>query len=191
VKAWRQGGPAYSGRFDARGAWKPKLTTRTTRYDQAGKRITGVEQVFDTRIFEGNVWGLQWFTNDVSPKGVFPEYYKHVGDQRIVVPAASVPSETKLQSHGFEQAGAGEPYTSPAVGAWTQPGPASGPFTARLADGSVVTYAWYRFIDQPSFQQYHWTSEKKANLQAFVEKLHSNWPIDRDYMPPPGRGELV
>ncbi len=38
-RSWRDGGPVCSGRFDARGAWKPKLTTHTTRYDQAGKKI--------------------------------------------------------------------------------------------------------------------------------------------------------
>jgi hypothetical protein len=55
----------------------------------------------------------------------------------------------------------------------------------------VVTYSWYRFVDQPSFQQYHWSAEKKAKLQAFVEKIHAAWPIDREYMPPPSRGSLV
>ncbi|MEI6358486.1 MAG: hypothetical protein WCP53_15510, partial [Verrucomicrobiota bacterium] len=37
-KAWRDGGSACSGRFDDKGTWKPKLTTRTTRYDQGGKK---------------------------------------------------------------------------------------------------------------------------------------------------------
>ena len=36
-KAWRDGGPACSGRFDEKATWKPKLTTRTTRFDQGGK----------------------------------------------------------------------------------------------------------------------------------------------------------
>jgi hypothetical protein len=60
-----------------------------------------------------------------------------------------------------------------------------------LADGSRVTYAWYRFVDQPCFQQYAWDAEKKRKLQAFVEKLHAAWPTNRDYMPPPSRGKLV
>ena len=64
-------------------------------------------------------------------------------------------------------------------------------FTARLVDGSVVTYSWYRFVDQPSFQQYHWSAEKMAKLQALVEKLHAHWTSDRDYMPPATRGKLV
>lgn len=190
-KAWRDGGPSCFGRFDGQGAWKPRLNTRTTHYDQGGKRITGVERVFDTRIFEGNVWGLQWFTSDISPKGLFPQFYKHAGEERVAVAAADVPAETRLLAKEFKLAGAGEPYTSPTTRAWTQPGPKLGPFTVKLADGSVVTYWWYRFVDQPSFQQYHWSQEKKAKLQALVEKLHANWPIDRDYMAPPTRGKLV
>jgi hypothetical protein len=44
---------------------------------------------------------------------------------------------------------------------------------------------------QPSFQQYQWSDEKKAKLQALVEKIHAQWTIDRDYMAPPSRGKLV
>ena len=188
-KAWRDGGPACSGRFDEKGAWKPKLTTRTTRYDQGGKKMTGVERVFDTKIFEGNVWGLQWFTNDVSPKGMFPQYYKHVGEERVAVPRPTCRRK---------------PSCAPRNSSWPRrecPTPrrpsAPGPSPARnralhgqaLADGSLVTYSWYRFVDQPSFQQYRWSEEKKAKLQAFVEKLHATWPIDRDYMPPLRHGQ--
>jgi len=130
------------------------LNTHLTRYDQGGKRITGVERVFDTRIFEGNAWGLQWFASNLIPQGIFPQYYKHVGDERVAVAAADVPTETGLLTEQFKLARPGNPYTSPVTGAWSRPGPKRGPFTAGLADGSVVTYSWYRFIDQPSFQQY-------------------------------------
>ncbi|NOR66979.1 MAG: hypothetical protein GQ528_06465, partial [Woeseiaceae bacterium] len=71
------------------------------------------------------------------------------------------------------------------------PGPARGPCKVDLADGSTVTYSWYRFVDQPSFQQYKWSDVKKAKLQSFVEKIHARWPIDTDYMAPPTRGELA
>jgi hypothetical protein len=190
-KAWRDGGPPCSGKLGDKGACKPKLNTKTTHYDQAGKKIVGVESAFDTRIFAGNVWGLQWSTNGLAEKGFFPQYYKHVGEQRVAVPAAAVPAETKLLTQEFKHAKKGAPYTSPSIGAWAEPGPKRGPFTVRLVDGSVVTYSWYRFVDQPSFQQYAWNAEKKAKLQALVEKLHANWPLDRDYMPPPTRGKLV
>jgi len=191
VRSWREGGSASLGRFDERGAWKPKLSTHTTRYDQAGTKITGVERAFDTRVFPGNVWGVQWFTNQISPAGLFPQYYKRVGEECVAVAADAVPGETRLLSQEFKLAEKGVPYTSPDRGAWSKPGPKSGPCTARLADGSVVTYAWYRFVDQPSFQQYAWSAEKKAQLQAFVEKIHAHWPTDRDYMAPPTLGKLV
>ncbi len=190
-KAWRDGGPACSGRFDEKGVWKPKLTTRTPRYRQAGRKLTGVERVFDTRVFDGNAWGLEWTRSPLSPPGVFPQYYRHAGAERVAVATTDVPAETRLLSQEFRVAGPGQPYTSPASDAWTRPGPKLGPFTVRLADGSLVTYAWYRFVDQPSFRQYGWSGEKKAKLQAFVEKIHAAWPTDRDYMAPPARGALV
>jgi hypothetical protein len=190
-KAWRSGGPVCSGAFNAKGAWKSKLTTNTTRYDQAGKKLTGVERVFDTKVFEGNVWGLQWFNSNISSKGTFPEYFKGKGQERVAVAVEDVPAETQLQKQTFKTARRGAPYTSPSVGAWRQPGPKSGPFTVKLIDGSFVTYSWYRFIDQPSLQQYHWSEEKKAKLQALVERVHATWPIDRDYMAPPGVGTLA
>ena len=191
LKSWRDGGPACSGRFDEKGAWKSTLTTRTTRFDQAGKRIRGVDKVFDTKVFQGNVWGLVWHNADTSPNGVFPQYFKHVGDQRVAVSSADVPAETGLLTKEFKLATPGKPYTSPSVGAWSNPGPVRGPFTVNLADGSMVTYCWYRFVDQPSFQQYDWSEDKTAKLQSFIEKLHDNWPIDRDYMAPPSAGSLA
>ena len=190
-KAWRNGAPACSGRFEEKGAWKSRLTTQTTHYDQDGKKMSGVEFVFDTKVFDGNVWGLQWFTNNVSPKGMFPQYFKQAGEERVAVAAADVPAETQLLAQEFKLAGRGEPYTSPTTGAWSRPGAKQGPFTVKLADGSRVTYSWYRFVDQPSFQQYDWSEEKKAALQALVEKIHAQWPIGRDYMAPPSRGALA
>ena len=190
-KTWRAGGPICSGRFDEKNSWKPKLNTNTTRYDQEGKKMTGIENVFDTTIFEGNVWGLKWTQNQISPKGEFPQYYKHDGAKLVVVAAKDVPAETKLLTQEFALGKPGAAYTSPTTGAWTQPGAKRGPFAVKLTDGSEVTYSWYRFVDQPSFQQYKWSAEKKAKLQATVEKLHANWPTDRDYMAPPTRGKLV
>jgi hypothetical protein len=190
-KTWREGGPACSGRFDERGAWKATLTTRTPRFDQERKEITEVTKVFDTKTFGAHAWGLQWNDGTTNGMGHFPQYFKRVGDKRLAVPAADVPPETGLLDKEFKLAGRGTPYTSPDGGAWTHPGPARGPFTVTLADGSLVTYSWYRFVDQPSFQQYQWSEEKKAKLQSFIEKIHASWPIDRDYMAPPGQGTLA
>ena len=42
----------------------------------------------------------------------------------------------------------------------------------------------YRFIDQPSFQQYPWSEEKKAKLQTFVEKIQRFIRLVDDFDPP-------
>ncbi|MBL8762860.1 MAG: hypothetical protein JNM07_01150 [Phycisphaerae bacterium] len=190
-RSWRDGGPACTGRFDERGSWKPTLRAVPTRYEQAGREITGIDQTLKSMTFEGNVWGIAWPDGGPSPRGTFPQYFRHDGEVNVAVAASDVPAETNLAAREFGLAGPGAPYTSPAAGAWATPGPRSGPFTVGLADGSVVVYSWYRFVDQPSFQQFKWSEEKRAKLQALVEKIHASWPIDRDYMAPPGRGTLA
>lgn len=196
VKTWRDGGAACSGRFDEKGAWKAQLRAEPTRYSQADRPITGIDDVLVSTTFEGNVWGVAWPGSTLSPRGSFPQYFKHVGDKRVAVAAADVPPETALLDKEFPLAGPGGPYSSPAhpkpmPGAWTTPGPKSALLTATLVDGSTVTYAWYRFVDQPSLQQYNWSEQKKAKLQSLVEKIHKSWPIDGQYMAPPSRGTLV
>jgi len=144
------------------------------------------------------MWGLKWKSNIKNSKGLFPQYYKNEGGKYIAISEPKVLSETKLRQQKFRLAKPGQPYISPSKGAWATPGPKAGPFKVKLTDGSVVTYYWYRFIDQPAFWQYTrrgdpnaWSAEKKAKLQALVEKMHTAWPIDRDYMAPPAFGRLV
>jgi hypothetical protein len=189
--AWREGGPAPSGRFDLDGAYLAELSTRTPGFDQDGLPIEGVATTFDTRVFADNTWGLVWKDDGHAPRGQFPQYYRHIDGKRVAVPADQVPAETGLLEGAFQLAEKGAPFTSPQAGAWATPGPAHGPHRVTLCDGSVVTYSWYRFVDQPSFQQYAWSEEKRSRLQALVERIHRAWPIDRDYMPPPTTGELV
>lgn len=191
IKAWRKNGTACTGEFGLKNAWKSKLRTNHPGFDQEGKKISGVKELFTTQVFAERSWGLQWTEKKSGPRGSFPQYFKQEGDTRVVVNPEDVPAETGLRELSFPHAKPGRPYTSPATGAWATPGPKSKIFTAQLLDGSVVSYRWYRFVDQPSFQQYQWSKEKKAALQALIEKIHASWPIDRNYMAPPGQGELV
>ncbi|MFT5049343.1 MAG: hypothetical protein ACI8QZ_000735 [Chlamydiales bacterium] len=189
--AWRDGGPAPSGSFNSGGAFVARLSTRTPGFDQDGQEIEGVASTFDTEVFDDNTWGLVWKEGGDAPRGQFPQYFRHVDNKRVAVAPEEVPAETGLIEANFQLAERGAPFTTPGAGAWATPGPATEAVSAELNDGSKVTYAWYRFIDQPSFQQYAWGAEKKAQLQALVEKIHREWPIDRDYMLPPTSGELV
>jgi hypothetical protein len=190
-KAWRDGGPVCPERFDEAGGWQPAFTTQIPSYDQGGKKVGGVEKTFVPKVFEPHVWGLEWVDGTRSGMGYFPQYFRFDGNGRNAVAASEVPAETRLAAQTFPRADVGAPYTSPAGEAWASPGPVAGPFVVHLADGSTVTYSWYRFVDQPSFQQYAWSEEKKAKLQAFVEKIHALWSIDRDYMAPLRQGTLA
>jgi len=215
--AWKKGGPAFSGKFDEAHAWKPTLSAREISLDQgaglnaSASKLGALENIFKTIITDTNAFGLEWKENSISPVGQFPQYFKQVGEQRIPVDPTEVPAPLKEKE--FPKAGTEPyyvnwrdgnkivdgnfkidkslPYTSPETGAWAKPGPASKTYTAKLKDGSTVTYRWYRFVDQPSFQQFGWSKKEKESLQKFVEKIHKNWKVDQEYMAPPTTGELV
>jgi hypothetical protein len=136
--------------------------------------------VFDTYTF-----GLQWKNSSISPNGEFPQYYMETDSGRVAVAASKVPAQ--LRANQFKPAVNKNNYTSPTTGSWGVPGPVKGPFYTDLADGSRVTYYWYRFIDQPALQQYKnvWSDSQKAELQSIVEKIQKNWTADKEYMPAP------
>ena len=188
--SWRNGAGACDGKFNAQGTWGPDLSTRMPAFNQDGVALENMEDIFKTEVFGNHAFGMQWRDNEVTPAGHFPQYYMQVGDgKRIPVSVDDVPPE--LAAKEFALAEESEPYTSPNAGSWVQPGPATEPETVTLADGSTVTFCWYRFIDQPSLQQFSWSAEKREQLQSLVEKVHNQWRIDNEYMDPPSTGTLV
>lgn len=83
------------------------------------------------------------------------------------------------------------PYVTPEDGCWANPGPVDGPFEAQLGDGSIVTYSWYRFADQPALLNADLSAEEREQIQERVEKLHREWTKEREYLPPPQSGSLA
>lgn len=159
-------------------------------FDQGGVKLANMENIFTTMIFSENVFGIQWRNSPLTPDGKFPQYFRQVGNgSREPVSASEVPAD--LAAREFSLARRGTPYTSPKTGSWSTPGPTSEPIEVVLTDGSTVTYCWYRFIDQPSLQQFNWGREEREKLQSFVEKIHARWLINKDYMEPPKEGKLV
>ena len=191
VRSWRDGGSPAEAAFGSSGV-RVRLGTGDPTYQQNDREISGIHDVVRSVIIDDYAWGLQWLNDEFGPAGHFPQYFIETPDGPVAVPRAQVPSVTGLADSHFRQEPA-EPvdYHAPMVGAWASPGPASEPFVATLTDGSRVTYRWYRFIDQPSLQQYNWGEVKKAQLQALVESIHENWTTDRTYMSPPSAGSLV
>ena len=129
-----------------------------------------------------------------------PEYYRLEKDKRdkkrwLAVNAKDVPAGTGLAKVEFfrRRAVRPAPYVTPddPVSCWKKPGPAAGPFEAMLGDGSVVTYYWYRFADQPALLNADLTADERENLQKRVVMLHKKWTKDREYLPPPTVGKLA
>jgi hypothetical protein len=136
----------------------------------------------------------------LGPLVTLPEYYRLVDgkDQKqrwVPVAKGDVPPDTGLLAHRFERPREAKqkPYVTPddAASCWKRPGPAAGPFEARLGDGSVVTYSWYRFADQPAMLNADLSPAEREAVQGRVEKLHRAWKKDRDYLPPPTVGSLA
>ena len=195
VLRWRKGGSAPSGSFKSEGAMTPEVGTGPVTYRQDEKRITGVNRLATPTVFPGNVFGLQWTDPSVIAGGVarFPTYFRDEGETRARITRAEVPKETGLVERRFPgPRPKPEPYSAlPLKGSWASPGPKAGPFVTELADGSTVRYFWYRFIDQPCFQQFDWTRAERTALQRMIVKIHRNWRIDGDYLPGPSGGQLA
>lgn len=201
VEAWAKGGAPASGTFDLKGAFMPEVKANPMSFTQGGPgtHLASIDRWVTTASLDSHTFGLQWTPGALSPwqgevwKGVFPSYFKHEGKAVVAVDADSVPDATGLTDAKFPSPNESESYvpSEGGQGVWIHPGPKAGPFKAKLVDGSVVTYYWYRFIDQPSMQNAGLSPSARANLQKLVEKLHRHWTPDKHYMAEPTRGTLA
>jgi hypothetical protein len=212
VKRWFDGGAAASGSINPQGAlvqkvsdggagwriWPPKPGEEPV---QLAWRTFATPFTPDPLTF-GYRWNDQFVTRAKTANSSFvtlPEYFHlttsaNQKPEWTPVSPKAVPADTKLVSLSFDRPSeqVSEPYTTPDEPdrCWKKPGPAAGPFQARLGDGSVVTYYWYRFADQPALLNAGLTEDEREQLQKRVEKIHRTWPKDRDYLAPPTVGTL-
>ena len=196
VLAWRRGGEAPKGAFATAGTVRPKVATGRVGYRQDEREIEGIHELATPTIFEDGAFGLQWKQRSTDGFARFPQYFRdggENGEKRVAVGAAEVPASLGLRDREFPRPNANPaPYSAePLAGAWATPGPSAGPITAKLVDGSTVTYHWYRFVDQPVFAQCGFTGAEREALQSLVERMHRAWPIDGEYLAPPRAGRLA
>lgn len=210
VQRWFEGGAAANGEI------KPEASAVHTFREGGGSnwsiyppRTPRDEKVplawksFATSFTPNPItFGYRWndqLTRRNGPLVTLPEYYALRTDgkrpQWSVISSTDAPAELGLTQYRFERAREQpqEPRTTPsdAGSCWKTPGPASGPFQAKLGDGSTVTYYWYRFADQPALLNADLTDDEREELQKRVEKIHRLWTKDRDYLAPPTVGELA
>ena len=214
VKAWFDGGAKASGAVKSVGEFVQKFrsegdSTWQIYPDGASddKKIGIAWKSFGKPIAaDPTTYGYEWDASRVrrmsSPSGdlvVLPEYYKLQKTEKksrwVAADAKDVPRTTGLAQVKFDRPreDVEAPYDTPddEQSAWKVPGPAAGPFKAHLGDGSVVTYYWYRFADQPAMQHADITKEERERIQVLVEKMHREWTKDREYLAPPTVGVLA
>lgn len=217
VRRWFAGGAPSAGAVDAKGATvrnfgaKGYMTWEIRSRAPDGKETKvpiawdsfATPSALDAHTF-GCTWDYRLAAQSRTKEGslvTFPEYFHLVrGDDPkrakwMPISADQVPAETGLQrlrwSRPVEPPGAA--YATPAdtSGCWKKPGPAAGPFKAHLGDGTVVTYYWYRFADQPALLNAGLTWAEREQMQARVLKLHRAWTRKRNYLAPPTVGKLA
>jgi hypothetical protein len=216
VEAWlKHEGPPASGAINPNGAivhtfaerggatWK--IHTDNTPKDQ--RRPLDWKSFATPSALDPHTFGYRWNEKLVTetktkdgPLITLPEYYrleeKDGGKPRwVAVQPEDVPVETGLAKASLfpDKRKPSAPYLTPedAESCWKKPGPVAGPFKAYPGDGSVVTYYWYRFADQPALFNADLTDMERENLQKRIEKLHQHWKKDRDYLEPPRTGKLA
>ncbi len=215
VQDWLEGGPAASGTiaastasmytFDAKGGATWRIYAYSTPKEDRARidwSSFATPAAPDPSTF-GYDWNEQLVSRKDSQEGpmvMLPQYYHLVKDNHgrsewAVVQSKDVPPETGLAAVTFDRdtGPRPEPYVTPddPQSCWKKPGPVAGPFQAHPGDGSVVTYYWYRFADQPAILNADLTDRERENLQTRVEKIHRQWTKDREYLPPPAIGTLA
>lgn len=215
VQAWFDGGPVASGQLDPRAAAVHPFDSKggaTWQIYPVGaprnKKVPLAWHSFATPVaIDRFTYGYHWARDAVTKADrkdgalvTLPEFYRLQKNRKnqeewAVIRPRDVPAETGLTRVEFPRRHGSppEPYVTPddSESCWKKPGPAAGPFEAKLGDGSVVTYYWYRFADQPALLNADLTSQERENLQKRVEMLHRKWTRDREYLPPPTVGKLA
>ncbi len=191
VLSWKNGtSDIPSGTFETNGVYFPNISTSPVNYSQDGQGINGINEMVQPTIFSDQSFGLVWEDPGNDDMAKFPQYFRVDGETRTAITEAEIPAGSALLNASFETPGESDfIYEAELVGAWANP--ASGPHTTELVDGSIVTYYWYKFIDQPVFRQFDWTEQERNEIQDLVEQMHQNWTLDKEYMHPLSEGELV
>lgn len=195
MRKWFAGGSAVSGTFDRSATIFDTYVAANFDLTMKESKVNGLDKFFSVAVMKtpggGGAFGMKWHAG--STPGVMPEYFRKDANGWTPVEAADVPPETVLSLKDFSTPKRATAYVSPDSGeaSWMSPAPAAGPYSASLSDGSVVTYYWYKFIDQPSLQGFAWTASEKARLQQRVELLHRNWAATHEFMAPPTAGTLA
>jgi len=217
VEAWFAGGDPVDGKINVEHAnmqkFKKGVRSNWKFYGahipKDKRALMNITSYLDANVTDSATLRVRWagdMITKVEKNGhtlvTLPEYYKMVNTaeddigQWVAVAPDDVPFETGLHEVSFnrsEDDRTSLTYSTPEeeTSSWKTPGPAAGPFKAKLGDGSTLTYYWYRFADQPALLNADLSHEEREEMQRRVELLHRNWKMDGEYLPPPLIGKLA
>lgn len=216
VKAWFDGGVPAKGLIDEEQAamqkFKKEVRSNWKFYGdhipKDKRALLNITSYLNTHVTDSATLRVRWEGDLITRRKTaygslvtLPEYYHLVKDTNdsigiwTAVAPENVPAETKLHEINFsrENTRPSKIYVTPEDKGsdWKTPGPAAGPFKAKLGDGSTVTYYWYRFADQPALLNADMTKSEREEMQRRVELLHGHWTKDREYLPPNLVGKLA
>lgn len=193
VQSWFSGGNPVTARFDSSGSLPAPVSANVLGFSGGPNNlnVTGFGNTVATAILTtpggGTALGLKW--TGTGPAGVFPEYFVLKNNVYTPISSNQLPSDVVLPHLDFGPLGSGGPYTASA--AWNSPAPSSPTNVVTLSDGSKVSYAWYRFVDQPAVQPFLWSPALRQQIQSRIESLHSHWSTTDNFMKPPTGGILA
>ncbi len=220
VSTWFDGGEAATGELDTKATFVKSFEERdeTNEFFEWLIIPEGVEDGDPEHLIDWSslvrvdlsqpdtfryVWNLDRVerTDDFF---VMPEYFRLDDDPtaqfgKVWTPIleSELPEETGLADHVFTELELPQlnqdPFETPTDpdSPWQSPGPVTESYEVALDDGSVVTYAWYRFVDQPAMRHHSFTDAERDVIQERVEMIHREWSTDRTYLAPPPTGELA
>lgn len=214
VRRWFAGGAEASGQIDPRSSHVQSFGEgggSTWRIAADGVRDEDRREVFwsgfGTPIaHDPMTFGYRWdrslvrtVDDGAGARVRLPEYFRldeMQGSPRwVAISPTEAPTAAGLHQQRFEtprEDGEGAYVTPDAPDSpFRAPGPVAGPFELTLGDGSTVTYAWYRFADQPAMLNADLTAEEREAVQRRVELIHRSWTRDRTYLAPPTTGTLA
>ena len=206
VRAWFEGGEAASGRIDetksvlhtfsGKGWSTWRIHTPDVKKEDRGTVVWA--SLAESFSDDPHTFGYRWDKTSVrraNKLAQLPELWVTTGEGKSKWTAAArgAAMDASLRDVAFAapKQRVSEPYVTPEDGCWKTPGPVAGPFTSELGDGSVITYSWYRFADQPALLNADMTVEERERMQKRVELLHLRWTKDRPYLPPATTGSLA
>ena len=177
------------GKFNEKGTHNAKLKARNSNFKHNNKIIKNSLKIFKLSSFnspskKNYAWGIEWQNN--YKNGYFPEYFI---DQTISFEDnIPIKVKTNLQKKTFPKKKSGNQYKGYRKLIKNKDHKI---FQASLNDGSVVLYKWFKFIDQPAIKKLNLESGALDRLQKTIEKIHTLWTTEKEFMSAPTNGKLI